>query len=239
MALSALLHAAVAGALIWWLRDVRHEPEPHPIMIFEMPAFETPTIEPTTHVASTAAPTVNFTPVPVMPRVREPEADPEVSPRPQVVARPTAAAPRPTASRPAPTPAPRRQRTAVQESVRPSSAPRINMEEVLAAAGPPGVPTSMPAVSSPEATMDYFARLTERLRAAHEKPEGLDDGLRARVEFVLRADGTVSAVRILQSSGSEAFDTSVLAAFRRLRDLGVPPAGLIGINQVTFRTQAD
>lgn len=112
---------------------------------------------------------------------------------------------------------------------------RINMGDVLA--------TDSASVSSATSTAAddnlagaYQARLLEKLRAAHQKPAGLDAELQVRVEFLLRADGTLGNVRILRSSGSDAFDASVLAAFARLRNLGVPPAGVTGINSVTFRT---
>ncbi|MBC8041046.1 MAG: TonB C-terminal domain-containing protein, partial [Opitutaceae bacterium] len=85
----------------------------------------------------------------------------------------------------------------------------------------------------------YWERFHAKLRDAHEKPAGLDDGLVVRVEFVLRVDGTLGDVRVLSSSGDAAFDASVVAAFRRVRGLGVPPAGKVGVNEVTFRTRAE
>ena len=78
-----------------------------------------------------------------------------------------------------------------------------------------------------------------KLRDAHQKPAGLEDGLQVRVEFVLRADGTLGDVRVLSSSGDATFDASVVAAFRRVRGMGVPPASKVGVNQITFRTRAD
>jgi outer membrane biosynthesis protein TonB len=45
--------------------------------------------------------------------------------------------------------------------------------------------------------------------------------------------------RIIESSGSEVFDASVLAAFDRLGVFGEPPPGSAGTKQVTFRTRAD
>ena len=109
------------------------------------------------------------------------------------------------------------------------------MDDVLATAGATVSSATSP-VADENLTGAYQARLLEKLRAAHQKPAGLDAELQVRVEFFLRADGSLGNVRILRSSGSEAFDASVLAAFARLRDLGVPPAGMTGINSVTFRT---
>ncbi|MET0261351.1 MAG: energy transducer TonB [Rariglobus sp.] len=130
-------------------------------------------------------------------------------------------------------------------SARPSgvttaSGPRINVDHVLATGPSGGAPGALnaPATSdNRDAQEAYFGNLLSRLRAAHEKPAGLSDALQTQVEFVLRSNGTVSDVRILKSSGDEAFDASVLAAFKRLRDLGVPPVGSDGINRVIFRVQ--
>lgn len=85
----------------------------------------------------------------------------------------------------------------------------------------------------------FLARLSEKLREAHRKPEGMDDGLRAGVAFVLHESGTISDVRIAQSSGNEAFDASAVAAFKRVTALGRPPASLIGANVIVFRTTTD
>ncbi|MFA6962766.1 MAG: TonB family protein [Opitutaceae bacterium] len=238
MALSALLHAAVAGVLVWWMWGVRHEPEPRPVVVFEIPTFGTPTT--TQHTTSASATTVGFTPIHVDPPVRVRDPGVESEPRPQVVARSIPVTPRSTSPRVPATPARVHPVAGAHEPVRPvAPSPRINMDEVLAATGPVSGPTVVADGGVPETSADYFARLLGRLRAAHEKPAGLDEGLQTRVEFLLKADGTLGAVRILQSSGSDAFDASVLAAFRRLRDLGVPPAGAAGVNQVTFRTQAE
>lgn len=114
---------------------------------------------------------------------------------------------------------------------------RINVDEVL---GDPGQGSTKPAVTAdPAQAANYWGMLQEKLRAAHEKPAGLDDGLAVRVEFVLRADGTLGDVRVISSSGNTVFDASVVAAFRRVRGLGAPPAGNVGLNQVTFRTHAE
>ena len=114
---------------------------------------------------------------------------------------------------------------------------RINLAEVLSGSGSE---RAQPAVATdPAQEANYWDMLQAKLRDAHEKPAGLDDGLKVRVEFVLRADGSLGDVRVISSSGNAAFDTSVLAAFRRVRGLGIPPSSKVGLNQVTFRTQAE
>ena len=111
------------------------------------------------------------------------------------------------------------------------------MDEVLSDAGPGSTKPS--AATDPAQEANYWGMLQEKLRDAHEKPDGLDDGLVVRVEFVLRPDGTLGDVRVISSSGNAVFDASVVAAFRRVRGLGVPPASKVGLNQVTFRTHAE
>jgi len=108
---------------------------------------------------------------------------------------------------------------------------RIDITNVLASAS-----ESSSASEDNNLSADYLARLMGKLRAAHEKPDGLDAGLKARVEFSIRSDGTLADVRIVESSGSRAFDESVLAAFLKVRDLGAPPHGASKGNLVTFRT---
>lgn len=130
---------------------------------------------------------------------------------------------------------------------------RIDVTRVLEGAGTPGTATATaaPDGSTPEGLGSsaspgeggdrdsFLARLIEKLREAHRKPEGMDDGLRASVSFVLHESGMISNVRIVKSSGDEAFDASVAAAFNRVTALGRPPAPLLGANLIVFRTLAD
>ena len=67
----------------------------------------------------------------------------------------------------------------------------------------------------------YFAMLKARLKENHVPPPGvISDRLEARVEFYVSAEGTLSRVRILHSSGNSDFDDSVLEAFRHTQ---MPP----------------
>lgn len=119
-----------------------------------------------------------------------------------------------------------------QAVLRPS---RIDIGNVLASSGESL--SSAPAIAADDNfSADYLARLVGKLRAAHEKPDGLDAGLKARVEFSIRADGSFADVSIVESSGSRAFDESVVAAFLKVHDLGAPPRGASRGNRVTFRT---
>jgi colicin import membrane protein len=69
----------------------------------------------------------------------------------------------------------------------------------------------------------YFAMLVQRLKAAHEKPLGVTDQLTAKASFYAAADGTISQVKIIRSSGNAEFDRSVIAAFSKIGPLGGRP----------------
>lgn len=92
----------------------------------------------------------------------------------------------------------------------------------------------MSKTSAEAGAMDrYFSELITRLRASHEKPDGLSDLLNAEVEFTVTAGGTVSGVRIVRSSGNADFDRSVLEAFGRVR-MSARPDGKTDARQLTF-----
>ena len=71
----------------------------------------------------------------------------------------------------------------------------------------------------------YISLLIQRLKAAHQKPDGLSDLLQATVKFRLTSSGSVVDVSIVSSSRNSEYDKSVLAAFRRIT-LPPPPANL-------------
>lgn len=71
----------------------------------------------------------------------------------------------------------------------------------------------------------YISLLIQRLKQAHQKPDGLSDLLEATVKFRLTSSGAVVGVTILSSSRNAEFDQSVLAAFRRI-SLPPPPPNL-------------
>ena len=80
----------------------------------------------------------------------------------------------------------------------------------------------------------YFALLMQRLRENHEKPAGLSDLLNAQVSFTMAANGTLSGVRIVASSGNAEFDQSVLEAFQRVKMPARPDKKTEGY-RITFR----
>lgn len=80
----------------------------------------------------------------------------------------------------------------------------------------------------------YIAMINLRLREAHQRPAGLSENLVAQAEFFVSANGAISKVRILKSSGSTEFDQSVLAAIRDIRT-AIPPRNWSGVLKFTFR----
>lgn len=88
------------------------------------------------------------------------------------------------------------------------------------------------------AEMDiYITALKNRLRIAHDelKPQGLGDSLSAEVEFTISANGEISNVRIVRSSGNAEFDASVREAFRRITWMGARPDKRSDSFRLTFR----
>jgi colicin import membrane protein len=73
-----------------------------------------------------------------------------------------------------------------------------------------------------------------QLRERHEKPGGLSDLLNAEVSFTVAANGAISGVRIVRSSGNAEFDQSVLEAFGRVR-MPARPDGKSDVKTLTFR----
>ena len=81
----------------------------------------------------------------------------------------------------------------------------------------------------------YFSRLISALRAAHEMPDSVNDLLVAKVSFYLAADGSISAVKIVRSSGSTDYDDSVIDAFHRVRSIGAVPGAKSGTYVINFK----
>jgi TonB family protein len=131
--------------------------------------------------------------------------------------------------------------SAAAGSGRPRAVPKINArgiaEGVLGGSpnsrkGGGGHALTAPARSEMEG---YFARLITALRQNLEKPPGLSDLLSADVEFFIAADGTISRVRIANSSGNEEFDRACIDAFRQVGSVGPRPDGQSDIKVITFR----
>jgi colicin import membrane protein len=85
----------------------------------------------------------------------------------------------------------------------------------------------------------YFAELLVGIKANHTPPEGVANILSARVELFVAADGSISQVRIVTSSGNEEFDRSVIEACQRTRPIGPRPDGRSDTNIFTFKMRED
>jgi colicin import membrane protein len=101
-------------------------------------------------------------------------------------------------------------------------------------AGSKGAGGTALSASEGERMERYFAMLIARLREGHEKPGGLSDLLNAEVRFTVAANGTISGVQIVRSSGNADFDQSVLEAFTRVK-MPARPDGKTDVQQVIFR----
>jgi colicin import membrane protein len=80
----------------------------------------------------------------------------------------------------------------------------------------------------------YFALLTSRIKEALVPPEGVSDDIAARVEFFLAADGSRSDPKITKSSGNAAFDRAVLEACEQAHSIGPRPDGRSELVRMTF-----
>ncbi len=130
----------------------------------------------------------------------------------------------------------------VRSSAR-SSAPGIDAKGIVddlmqSAAGPRGDDGGTNGTKVMIAALDaYFNRLITAVKAAHEMPDSVADLLVARVSFYLAADGSISAVKIVKTSGSADYDDSVIDAFHRVRSIGAVPGGKSGTYVINFRMQ--
>lgn len=136
-----------------------------------------------------------------------------------------------------------RKEQAKREALAAAKAPRIDAEGI--AAGVRGGSTSNTkggaggtALSRPDgpALEAYFGMLRERLLRALDKPPGISDTLVAEAEFRIGADGSLTAAKIVKSSGSPEFDRAVIEAFSRVR-MPARPDGKSSVESLLFRTK--
>ncbi len=80
----------------------------------------------------------------------------------------------------------------------------------------------------------YFAFFKARLKENHMPPPDVSDKMSVRIEFFMAADGSVSRVRVVRSSGNAEFDRSVLEAVRKTR-VGPRPDGHSDEKELEFR----
>lgn len=71
----------------------------------------------------------------------------------------------------------------------------------------------------------YFALLKARIKENYEPSGDATDRMTARLQFFVAADGALSRVSIIRSSGNADFDRSVLEAFHKTSSIGPRPDG--------------
>jgi TonB family protein len=84
----------------------------------------------------------------------------------------------------------------------------------------------------------YFALLKNRIKE-YPPPEGMADNLSARIEFFVAADGSISQVRILHSSGNAEFDHYVIEACEHTHSIGPRPDGKSDAVQFVYSLRED
>ena len=110
------------------------------------------------------------------------------------------------------------------------------MESAGATAGPRGDGGGTGGSKYMIAALDaYFNRLVNAVRAAWEMPDSVTDLLVAKVSFHLGADGSITQVKIVKSSGSTEYDDSVVDAFQHVRSIGAVPGGKAGTYVFNFK----
>lgn len=85
----------------------------------------------------------------------------------------------------------------------------------------------------------YFAFLKKRIKDAHIPPPGAVGGMVTMVEFHCAASGVISNIRVVRSSGSAEFDTSVVEAIRRVKSVGARPDGVSEVISLQFDADED
>ena len=79
----------------------------------------------------------------------------------------------------------------------------------------------------------YFASLKQAILQAIESHPLTARPLKAKVQFYLAPNGSISGATIVSGSGDTVFDQKVIAGFRRLKRYGSPP-GLTGTESLTM-----
>ena len=81
----------------------------------------------------------------------------------------------------------------------------------------------------------YFARLRAAIERSWSRPSAATAGMTATVSFSLSGQGRITGARVVRSSGSNAFDRSIVEAFERLGSFDPPPDAQSYTPNLTFR----
>ncbi len=242
--LSIIFHLAI---LVLIVMGVLFKPTPKPLpMIFEMVSPPN-----TGEVADIVENTeIEFTPQEIEP-LPEPIPEPEPLPIPEPVPVPPKPKPKPPEPPKPKTlsyeefirqqgkPKPQKVRkTQPKKIVAPkidTSAIRANLNELLVDSSN----VRNMSTGEQDALMSYLSGIKAALKRAWQKPSGLSNNLKCTVRFDVSAGGKLLSPRIVSSSGNSEFDTSVLQAFKNIRNFGPTPHGRSEFIQIVFRMADD
>lgn len=243
---SVILHLAVLIGLFLATIVEAFKPKEKP-HVFEMVTAAPPAMQTVSPTSAEAVPDLTLPELPPVPDLVTPPEPPAPAPTP----------PRPTPPPPKPAPVavpekpklitrdqfvkefgqpkPRQQPTQTVTAPR-ITVPKIDVPKLVlpAATGPTGPqPLSAQQMSALGA---YSSQLRAKIDAAWGKPENLTGvQIAATVVFDVSEAGRITNVRLNPSSGNQAFDQSILAAFRRVTSAGPTPTGQAHVFTMTFR----
>jgi TonB family protein len=82
---------------------------------------------------------------------------------------------------------------------------------------------------------DYFMRVRALIDSNFTEPKDVVEQVSALVEFTILANGTVTGVGIVQSSGNADFDAAALSSVKRLGRLDPPPGNRAYTRKIEFQ----
>jgi TolA protein len=85
-----------------------------------------------------------------------------------------------------------------------------------------------------DALADYFQRVRALIDANFTEPKGVMQQVSALVQFTILANGTVTGVSVVKSSGNDAFDAAAANSIRELGTLDPPPGNMAYTKKIEF-----
>lgn len=248
--ISTIVHAAffaliMAGAWMTWFR------KPTPEHVFELVTLNVPATDTEAQPATVSPPPEEPVrlprpetpplkenrsqlepmpdPPPALPEEPPPPAEPETRPMTYEEFLRQHGRPEPAASTPPPPP-------------RTREVPRIDASEITRALRETLADTATRqraarmSQAEQDALMAYIGQVRAHLNAAWRKPARAGgSNLEAVIRFTIEGDGRIVGVSVLQSSGNDLFDNSVLLAFREAGRVAPTPDGASKSIRLTFR----
>jgi TonB family protein len=85
----------------------------------------------------------------------------------------------------------------------------------------------------------YFQRVRALIDANFTEPKGMMEELSTMVQFTIQANGVVTDVRIVDSSGDDTFDRAALEAVKALGTLDPPPGNQSYTKKIALQTERE